>query len=384
MENNSLLPSFRLEGVKMVQPPLREILHYLEPFNVEKVFKKSMHFKMMEILSSYYEDISNKELNRFVQCYLEEGKIYFDKEIESEYGFFKYSLSVLSDLNHFKEFETLTEAIKSKVSIYEFYLYKNQKRFSELDKIIRNPIDMSLMDEMPEIAKLMIEKPLIDLQLLNKELKELFCGINNSYLLRLLHPFEYQIYIDNGIDKYGNFDYKYYKDPPIYNEYPKEKESYAKFLKSWLIESLEKYNKHYGWKTLPKAFQIIKDYAESLSLSEELKEITNNNSAIFITEIKENKEYPKYLFLNDQAFQLFNLLMESFKTHATISFVYRIMAEKENPALIVAKDSPFRIWFNEQMYSVKLETHTKTYENAKSEDRIALYKIAKQMIYSES
>jgi hypothetical protein len=90
------------------------------------------------------------------------------------------------------------------------------------------------------------------------------------------------------------------------------------------------------------------------------------------------------MFLNQKSFQLFKLLMESFQTHATVSFAFRMMAEKENPCLIVVKDTPYREWFNQQNYKIQLETHTKTFENAKSDDRIALYKLAKQMIFNKS
>lgn len=92
--------------------------------------------------------------------------------------------------------------------------------------------------------------------------------------------------------------------------------------------------------------------------------------------------YSRHIFADEMAYNLFSLLMRHFKTSAAISFIFRKMAEKEKPPLILVNDTPFRKWFNEQGYEIQLENHTKTYENAKNEDRLAAYGAAKELTMS--
>jgi hypothetical protein len=67
-----------------------------------------------------------------------------------------------------------------------------------------------------------------------------------------------------------------------------------------------------------------------------------------------------------------------------LSFIFRQMSEKEESQMIVVKDKPFRDWFNEQSFPLKVNEATSTYVNAKSEDRIWLYNTAKKLYFNES
>ena len=84
--------------------------------------------------------------------------------------------------------------------------------------------------------------------------------------------------------------------------------------------------------------------------------------------------------MNKKAFILFEELNEGLDSSIQISFLYRIMAEKDK--LIVVKDTPLRDWYNTNNYKIKLTNTTKTLEQAKNKDRELWYNKVKELIYS--
>lgn len=80
----------------------------------------------------------------------------------------------------------------------------------------------------------------------------------------------------------------------------------------------------------------------------------------------EEKDYPKHIFSSWEAYHLFDTIAQGLTIKVSLSYVYRLLEEKR---LIVAKDTPFRIWYNEQSYPLKLSTATETLANSKSTER---------------
>lgn len=90
--------------------------------------------------------------------------------------------------------------------------------------------------------------------------------------------------------------------------------------------------------------------------------------------VSKSKEptYPTTIFSNYKAYLLFDTVAKGISTHKSISYLYRMMYEKE---LVTVNDTPFRAWFNEQSYEIKLNSHTDTLINSHSTDREQLIKV---------
>jgi hypothetical protein len=203
----------------------------------------------------------------------------------------------------------------------------------------------------------------------------------------LLYPDNYESYIETEAEQYEEFNFDYYKSPPIYSGFPKKKKTYLNFLKSWLLESIESRKKMMEWDTTPVAYQNLMDYANDLlSVVEIVKspEFTEPMQMLPAPMLTETPEYPAHIFKSFQAYSLFQTFMEAYKTPVQISFLFRMMAEIESPPLIHVKDTPFREWFNGEAYPLKLHEHTKTFNNANNRDRWDGYSVVKNLIFSQS
>lgn len=164
------------------------------------------------------------------------------------------------------------------------------------------------------------------------------------------------------------FDIDYFLNPALIHE-PFELAKYQEVVKAWL----NKINQDLKYKlTLPAIPPI------ALWL---IAEIENRKSSLNL-EI-ETKDYPKYIFTNYKAFDLFDTLAKEMTTHPQISFLFRQMSEKEKPALIVVENSDFVKWFNLQNYNLTLDYPTKTLEQSKTDDRIMAYAIVKKLKISQ-
>ena len=78
------------------------------------------------------------------------------------------------------------------------------------------------------------------------------------------------------------------------------------------------------------------------------------------------KSFPTYIFSTYEGYYLFDTLAKGLHAKASVSYVYRLLFDKE---LIVAKDTPFREWFNQQSYPIEIFTTTETLLKCKSADR---------------
>ena len=78
------------------------------------------------------------------------------------------------------------------------------------------------------------------------------------------------------------------------------------------------------------------------------------------------KSFPTHIFSTDDGYSLFDTLANGLYVKASVSYVYRLLFEK---GMIVAKDTLFRKWYNQQSYPIQLSTTTETLEKCKSADR---------------
>ncbi|MGO4906594.1 hypothetical protein [Flavobacterium sp. W20_MBD1_R3] len=272
--------------------------------------------------------------------------------------------------------ESRTKAIK-----YLQYLNEDGYRWWRIDALFELMGSTSSYPSIAPLANAKLKKEFINIKKLDTQQSELFRIIDHTHLLTLLSA-ENRKKRATYIGRFPTwFDFDYYKDPFIFAEFPKDKNTFHKVLKSWIMDQVETRKKIFEWDEIPPEYQYLLDYANNLLQQTAAEKIqkTDSPKPVKIMTIS-SLEYPRHIFADAKAYELFSLLMRHVKSLNATSFVFRTMAEKENPQLIVVNDTPFRTWFNTQGYPIKLENHTKTYENAKNEDRIVAYNIAKELI----
>ncbi len=328
-----------------------------------------------------FERYPGPTIFQMIDKYLENGTYVLSEDYYSlNYSFSDFKNSELAAVSTLLEAGTQNPVLVEKANLYSDFLKLNNTRFENIDNLLAIMAEAETYPSLQALAKTKIKSAFVDIVKLDKEQILLFEYLDGIYKLMLLTPANYRKrkdYIDNLPRR---FNFEAHKNPSLLREFPKEKETYLKILKTWLIDRIDTRKKIFDWDVLPPEFQYVQDYAESL-LPEIVKTpVMPKMVPSALPTVNQQIDYPKHIFADEKAFQLFSLLMKYFKTHATISFVFRTMAEKENPNLILVNDTPFRVWFNQQQYLIKLESYTKTYESSKNDDRMATYNIAKEFV----
>ncbi|MHB1148522.1 MAG: hypothetical protein ACYC01_13120 [Lutibacter sp.] len=321
---------------------------------------------------------------QMIYKYLENGASLMTEDYcPLKYYFSDFQSLELDAISTLLEAGAQNPVLVEKANLYADFLNKNRVRFENIDYLLDIRAGEEMYPSLQELAKTKIKSAFVDIPTLDKEQISLFEYLDGIYKRRLLTPANHLKRTDYIHDLSRRFDFEGHKNPSLLREFPKDKETYLKILKTWLLDRIEIRKEIFEWTVLPPEFQYVQDYAESL-LSEIVKTPAKPKMVPSESQtVNQQIAYPKHIFADEKAFQIFSLLMEHFKTHATISFVFRTMAEKEKPSLILVNDTPFRAWFNEQKYLIQLECYTKTYEKSKNDDRIAAYNIAKEVVMNK-
>jgi hypothetical protein len=315
-----------------------------------------------------------------IDRYLENGDSFLTEDYYSlNYSFLAFQEDELVAVSTILEDETQNPVLVEKANLYADFLKKNKTRFEHIDLLAQLTTGDKAYPSLKELAKTKIKAAFVDIPTLDKEQMLLFKSLDGILRLMMVNPanlLKRDSYIEN-LPRW--FDFEGHKNPSLLREFPEEKETYLKILKTWLIDQIETRQNIFDWAVLPPEYQYVQDYAESLLPEIAIKPAKPKMVPSASPTANQQIAYPKHIFADEKAFRLFSLLMKHFKTHATVSFVFRTMAEKEKPSLILVNDTPFRAWFNEQKYPIQLECHTKTYEKSKNDDRMAAYAIAKDL-----
>lgn len=321
---------------------------------------------------------------QMIDKYLENGAFLMNEDYcPLKYYFSDFQSLELDAIFTLLEAGTQNPVLVEKANLYADFLNKNRVRFENIDYLLDIMSGEEMYPSLQELAKTKIKSAFVDIPTLDKEQISLFEYLDGIYKRRLLTPANHTKRTDYIHDLSRRFDFEGHKNPSLLREFPKDKETYLKILKTWLLDRIEIRKQIFEWDVLPSEFQYVQAYAESLLPEIVIKPDKSKMVTSALPTVNPKIDYPKHIFTDEKAFQIFSLLMEHFKTHTTISFVFRCMAEKEKPSLILVNDTPFRTWFNEQQYSIQLESYTKTYENSKNDDRIAAYAIAKEVVMNK-
>lgn len=359
---------------------IKDRLRHITEDKLEEQFKIS--FRNMIFVNAYHR-FSNHPLPAIfsmIREFLEQGAYFVTDNRRWRFYFFDFQESELTEIENLLKEGMEDSVLTNKAILYAEFLKKNSHRFREIDVLMGLMTSEKQYHSLQELAKTKIKKAFLDILELDKKQMMLFQSLDRFNLLMLLNPANPEKRKQYIANLQNTFDFEFYKNPPLLREFPREKETYLKVLKTWLIDQIELRKRKLDWSALPEEYQYVQDYAENLLPQAEIKPRVSKVVPLAKTFNNQIAPYPHHIFADEKAWQLFSLWMRHFKTAAAVSFIFRSMAEKEKPPLILVNDTPFRTWFNGQEYSIKLENHTKTYDNAKNEDRRAAYLMAKELI----
>lgn len=168
---------------------------------------------------------------------------------------------------------------------------------------------------------------------------------------------------------------KYWINPPLLLGNQEKKKQYKKVLGTWLLAKLEEriYKYVLDKQNLPEAYLLVKQTAEALFYNQK----TTIEIESSLPEKQATSAFNPRIFKDASAFELFEKLNTSEINATDLSFLYRKMAEKENPLLILVRDKEFRDWYA-KMYNPELvQNFTKTFDRAFSKERNNVYESTK-------
>ncbi len=297
----------------------------------------------------------------------------------------------IAEIKLFKENVQLALTLQNKKQwkYYINHIKDNLWRYEKLDKIAYYLNPNAVFQSIESIAEGKIHNGFVDLKQLERSIKNLFLKADRLYWMNELddiHPNPLETYDTLGENLNPYFDFKNYKDPSTFQEFPEDKVLYLKTLKTWLIKKLDSRRIKLGFEELPPPHAFIERYAFSLTETPKITTtIEDNQDEINKIEViaEAVPDYPRFIFKDYKSYAFFNLLARHYQSKVQLSFLYRKMSEKEIPAMIVVKDTPFRKWFNTTEHIVKINSTTDTYDKAKNDDRIATYKISKELFFKD-
>lgn len=358
----------------------KERLENIHEDTLEEQFKANFRTSIFVNAFSNFKNLPLPSIFKMMDEFLNEGLCFDSGNKKWKFYFFDFQESETTEIENLLKEGIEDCVLKYKAGLYAQFLRENSHRFREIDILVELSVREKGYPSLQELAKAKIKKAYLDILQLDKKQVLLFQMLDRINLWMLLNPGnpdKRKQYIEN---LQNIFDFEFYKNPSLFREFPREKETYLKVLKTWLMDQIELRKRKLDWQVLPEEFQYVQDYAESLLPQIETQPPKSKVLLPAKTINGQEIVYPRHIFADEKANILFSLLMKHFKTAASISFIFRMMAEKEKPPLILVKDTPFRKWFNEQGYGIQLENHTKIFDNAKNEDRLAAYAIAKELI----
>ena len=108
---------------------------------------------------------------------------------------------------------------------------------------------------------------------------------------------------------------------------------------------------------------------------------SSDNTSIDNQHIKKDEtNFPTHIFKDYNAYEFFQKLALQATNQEEIGFYFRQMSEKETPKLILAKETAFRTWFNEESGNkIELKNPIKTLDRIKGvSKKYNFYRLVKE------
>lgn len=174
-------------------------------------------------------------------------------------------------------------------------------------------------------------------------------------------------------------DLKFNINPPLLLGNEEKKKQYKKVLGTWLLAKLEERIYQYSLDKLdlPEPYLFVKQIAEALFYNQKTTiEIDN-----LLPEKTATAIFNARIFKDAPSFELFEKQNGTDIKPTDLSFLYRKMAEKENPPLILVRDKEFRDWYAKEYNPETVRSFTKTFDRAFSKERNEDYERAKSEVF---
>lgn len=131
-------------------------------------------------------------------------------------------------------------------------------------------------------------------------------------------------------------------------------------------------------------FQLIERFFKKiiLKIDELVCKSSSNNTSIDNQHIKKDTtNFPMHIFKDYNAYEFFQKLALQATNQEEIGFYFRQMSEKETHKLIIAKETAFRTWFNEEStHKLELKNPIKTFDRIKGvSKKYNFYRLVKEM-----
>ena len=200
---------------------------------------------------------------------------------------------------------------------------------------------------------------------------------DRKYLHELLYP--KGTYFPDMVMAPESNELKYLINPPLLLGFEEKKKQYKKVLGTWILAKLDERMLKYRLNNnnLPGAYILVKQTGEALFYNQK----TTIEIERSLPEKPAATNFNPRIFKDAQAFELFEKLNTSEINATDLSFLFRKMAEKENPPMILVRDKEFRDWYAEIYNPVLVQNFTKTFARAYSKERYGAYESAKLHIF---
>jgi len=346
-----------------------------------KYTKDKLRYWLIIEYYNYFEGEHFLNVWNSINRFLEDGdKIFSRKDfVPVTIGNFENDLS--NELKYIPITKDAPANIKVKIEAYKKFLIEVERNFTCVD-VINFDCQIELFDSkvIDTLVSKLIKK-LFDFEQIYYDLRDAFDTADRAYKMTMM-SFDK----DNYLKKYKKNESTFfilgkYIDPVELREFPKERLQFHKVVKTILNKHLEIRKTVLNWDKTPEEYKCIEEFVLELTetpkvesqpkVAPEAKQVTFQNE----------EDYPRHIFMNKKAFLLFEELNEGLDSNIQISFLYRMMAEKDK--LIAVKDTPFREWYNSNNYKIKLTNTTKTLEQAKNKDRELWYSKVKSLVYNK-
>jgi len=346
-----------------------------------KYTKDKLRYWLIIEYYNYFEGEHFLNVWNSINRFLEDGdKIFSRKDfVPVTIGNFENDLS--NELKYIPITKDAPANIKVKIEAYKKFLIEVERNFTCVD-VINFDCQIELFDS-KVIDTLMSKliKKLFDFEQIFFDLSDAFITADRAYKMTMM-SFDK----DNYLKKYKKNESTFfilgkYIDPVELREFPKERLQFHKVVKTILNKHLEIRKTVLNWDKTPEEYKCIEEFVleltETPKVESQPKVAPEAKQVLFQNE----EDYPRHIFMNKKAFLLFEELNEGLDSNIQISFLYRMMAEKDK--LIAVKDTPFREWYNSNNYKIKLTNTTKTLEQAKNKDRELWYSKVKSLVYNK-
>jgi len=272
------------------------------------------------------------------------------------------------------ELENFANEQSPKKAVYNTFLNANKETYRLIDLLVRKYPYSDSVIHFPLFGESKINANIISLQEIGLEFDGLEEFIHDTLALELIHNLEFIKDKDYKEALNKVLDLEVFLNPVLLFE-EEELQTYQKAIKAWYKNITLEFKKKLDVIETPPICDFI------LNQINEILELPDNEALKTLQ--KQEGEYPKFIFENHKAFLLFDTIAKEMTSHAQISFLFRQMSEIEKPILIVSENALFIKWFNDQDYKIKLEYTTKTFSQSKTDDRIILYRLVKNLIYKD-